>query len=88
MNILIIVSFVLSIASSIIILNPRKVAVRIAGINQYDNESVPNEYVVWVYVIASLVLSVSIGLLIFELKDIISPVPTFLQPILEWIQGL
>lgn len=87
MNILIILYFILFFGSIIGLLYPRKLAVRIAGINRFDEESIPFKYVMWVFVVGALILSLSTGLLIFELKDVIAPVPGFIEPLIEWLQG-
>ena len=87
MNILIIISFVLIIASSIVLLYPRRLALRISGINRYDLRTVPSKIVIWVYVVAIIVLIVFMGVLIYELKDITSPLPAFMERFIEWING-
>jgi len=85
MNILILISFILIFVSGIVLLYPRRVALRISGINRYDLETVPNRYLVWVFVIASIVLIVFTSVLIYELKEISDPVPSFIEEFLEWI---
>lgn len=87
MNVLIILSFILIIGSSIVLLSPRRVALRICGINRYDLETVPTKIVLLVYVVAIVILVVFMGVLIYELKDITSTLPPFLEDFIEWING-
>lgn len=87
MNIIIIISFIFIVGSCIVLILPRRVALRIGGINRYDLESVPFKYVVWVFLIASLILTISTGLFIYEVKDIISPVPEVVSNFIDWMQG-
>jgi hypothetical protein len=85
MNILVIISFVVIMATAIILLNPRRIALRLSGINRYDLETVPYKNVVWVVVVSCLLLMVSIGLFIFVLKDDNTPIPEFIEIIVEWL---
>jgi len=85
MNILIIISFVLIFASAMAFLYPRKVALRIAGINKYDTETTPTKFLVLVYVVSTLTMIVFTALLIFELKDITDPLPSILEELFEWL---
>lgn len=85
MGILIIFLFVLIIVSMIVLLYPRRLALRIGGINRYDLQSVPQKYVIWVFAVTSIILTAAIVVLIFILKDQLYPVPAFLQTVLEWL---
>lgn len=85
MNILIIISFILIFASSMVFLYPKRVALRIAGINKYDIETTPAKFLVLVYIVSTLTMLVFTALLIFELKDITDPLPAFLEEFFEWL---
>jgi hypothetical protein len=85
MNILVIILFVVIIATGIVLLYPRAIALRLSGINRYDLETVPFKNVVWVVLGSCFLLTVSIGLFIFILKDDTSPMPEIIEIILEWL---
>ena len=87
MNFLILISFIVIIGMCIVLLMPRKVALRICGINRYDLPSVPYKCILSVVIIASVLLMVFTGVLIYEVKDITTPLPEFISNILEWING-
>lgn len=87
MNILIIVSFIVIIGTCIILLMPRKIALRLCGINRYDLQSVPFKYIVWVVIVSCILLMIFTGILIYEVNGLNDPLPEFITSIVEWING-
>lgn len=75
MNYIIVISFVVFILSVLITIFPRVIALRIAGINHYDLQSVPKAIVYTVFVCSIVIMTVSLAILLQQISTIDLPLP-------------
>ena len=84
MNYMIIISFIVFVAMVVVAIFPKQTALRIAGVNKYDLESVPKVLVYVVFFTSIVFMVISLFILLFETSLIITDV----SEITQWYESV
>lgn len=75
MNIAIIISFIVLVASILVLTFPKQFILRIGYMNTYDLETIPKPIIRITYIVSIVLLAVSMTVLMFEVNQTVYDLP-------------